>query len=64
MTNKEYQEITGRFNRIVAEISAFDNLVENCLDDRQTYLDFNDRVVELLGEMGNIAELLDLDTEI
>jgi hypothetical protein len=64
MTDQEYQEMAEQFNKVVAEISAFDNLVEDCLDDRHKYLTFNNMLCGILGEMGNLADFLDLDSEI
>jgi hypothetical protein len=64
MTDQEYQEMAEQFNKVVAEISAFDNLVEDCLDDRHKYLTFNNMLCGILGEMGNLADFLDLDCEI
>lgn len=64
MTDQEYQEMTEQFNKVVAEISAFDNLVEENLEDRHKYLTFNNMLCGILGEMGNLADFLDLDSEI
>lgn len=64
MTEEQYSCLIEQFNKAVAEISAFDNLVENCLEDRHKYLTFNNMLCGILGEMGNLADFIDLDIEI
>lgn len=64
MTDEQYSCLIEQFNKITEEIFAFDNLVEDCLDDRKKYLEFDDLFEEVVSQLGNMADLLDLDVEL
>jgi hypothetical protein len=64
MKDEQYSCLEKQFNKILEEMEAFDNLVEENLENRHKYLTFNNMLCGILGEMGNLADFLDLDSEI
>lgn len=64
MTDEQYSCLAEQFNKILAEMEAFDNLVEENLEDRHKYLTFNNMLCGILGKLGNLADFIDLDVEI
>jgi hypothetical protein len=64
MKDNHYSCLEKQFNKILAEMETFDNLVEESLEDRHKYLTFNNMLCGILGELGNLADFIDLDVEI